>query len=107
MTEKPTKKDVAEIRAELQGMLDQAQCSWLAPFAKRDSVIMVAPELDLVEVGMKVVLDDKTAVGGWLEKGLLKRPDPAQLKSWEADTQRTFMVLVVQPYVLAQERVYH
>ncbi len=107
MSKASSTKDPAEVRAELQGALDQAEWAWLAPFAKRDAVILVDATLDLVETGLKIVLDDKALIGTWVNQGLLQKPTSDQLRSWEQDSKRRFMILVVQPYVLAQERVVH
>lgn len=67
----------------------------------RETVFLVAPGLDLIDVGVHVALDDKTAVKDWLENGQLRRPTEEMVARWvEDDTQ--FNCIIVQPFVFAQ-----
>jgi hypothetical protein len=63
----------------------------------------VAAGLDLVEVGVRVALDDTAAVGAWIAAGQVAKPTKPQLDAWNEAPTRKFMALVVQPYVLIQE----
>jgi len=40
-----------DLRAELVENLDEAEWEWLIPHVKRDAVFVVAPDLDLLDVG--------------------------------------------------------
>ena len=72
----------------------------------RDSIILVAPTLDLLQVGIKVAEDDKQAVAGWIGDEALAKPTAEQLTAWEGQLDKRFRMLIVQPFVLAQELVH-
>jgi hypothetical protein len=65
---------------------------------------LVAEELDLAHVGSKVAADDTSTVGKWLENNELVRPTPDKMKTWDSEPGKVFRFLIVQPYVLMQER---
>lgn len=94
-----------DLRAELQEAIDEAEWTWLEPHARRDSLIIVSPGLDLVDVGMAIASDNTLYVQRWIEEALLQKPTPSQLSDWELDQAKRFNALIVQPYVLAQELV--
>jgi hypothetical protein len=97
--------DEQAVRTSLQASLDEAEWSWLKAHSDRGAVIWVSPGLPIVEVGVRIAGDDTTAVRGWLSTGQLRKPTHEQLASWEALPTTRFWSLVVQPYVLIQERV--
>ncbi|MGA7938190.1 MAG: DUF2288 domain-containing protein [Kovacikia sp.] len=94
---------MSDLRAELAESVDEAQWNWLAPHARRDSVIVIKPELDLVEVGVAIANDNTVLVQHWIEQDLIHKPYPAQLSDWNADLTKRFNALIIQPYVLVQE----
>jgi Uncharacterized conserved small protein len=59
---------MSDLRAELTASLDEAEWNWLAPHARRDSVIVVEQELDLVDVGLAIANDDIPAFNTGLMK---------------------------------------
>lgn len=63
---------------------------------------MVAPELDLLDVGVAVAGDDGARVQGWMEDHQLGLPTEAEIQAWREESEERFTVLIVQPYVLAQ-----
>lgn len=44
---------MSDLRAELAGNLDEAELDWLKPHIQRDVVVVVNPELDLLDVGVR------------------------------------------------------
>ncbi len=94
---------MAELRAELAENLDEAEWEWLIPHVKRDSVLVVAKELNLVEVGIAIASDNLTSVQHWVSEQLIQKPSEMQLSNWNSDLQKRFNTLIVQPYVLIQE----
>ncbi len=94
---------MAELRAELAENLDEAEWEWLIPHVKRDSVLVVAKELDLVEVGIAIASDNLISVQHWISEQLIQKPSETQLSDWNSDLQKRFNTLIVQPYVLIQE----
>ncbi len=84
---------------------DLAEVSWreLRIHLQRDAVIVVSPELDLIEAAEAVADDDKDRVESWITSGLLAKPAKQQLESWEVDLDRSFSVLIIQPFLLEQQ----
>lgn len=94
---------MSDLRAELAEMLDEAEWDWLIPHAQRDAVVIVAPGLDLLDVGVALASDNVTAVQHWISEQLIAKPSPEQMADWGNDRTRRFNALIVQPYVLVQD----
>ncbi len=94
---------MAELRAELAQNLDEAEWEWLIPHVKRDSVLVIAKELNLVDVGIAIASDNLTSVQHWVSEQLIQKPSEIQLSDWNSNLQKRFNTLIVQPYVLIQE----
>ena len=94
---------MSDVSEELAGVVDEAEWQWLEPHALRDGVILVAPTLELVEVGRAVAGDHAERIRTWLAQGLIGKPTPEQLRRWKLSPQRRFFSLIVQPYVLIQD----
>jgi len=92
-----------DLRAELADALAEAEWDWLAPHARRDSLIVVEPGLDVVDVGVAIANDDVSRVQHWIEEDLIHKPSQTQLSDWNIDQTKRFNALIVQPYVLVQE----
>lgn len=92
-----------DLRAELAETLDQAEWNWLSPHAKRNSLIVVAQELDLVDVGVAIANDNVPSVQRWISEQLLYKPSDFQVEVWNRNPTQRFNALIVQPYVLIQE----
>jgi hypothetical protein len=74
----------------------------LAAHLKRDAVLLVAPDLDLMDAAVAVASDDATQVGAWLGDGRLRRPTPAEHTAWLGEPERRWRAIVVQPFVFIQ-----
>lgn len=96
---------MSDLRAQLAETLDQAEWEWLIPHAKRDAVVVVTPQLDLLDVGVAIAVDNVQSVQNWISEELIAKPTPTQLTSWNSDRTKRFNTLIVQPYVLVQELV--
>lgn len=81
---------------------DLAPMDWetLIPHAKRDAVIVVDGALDLVEVGVAIAEDNASVVQNWLSELLLHKPSQEELNHWNAEPEKQFNTLIVQPFVL-------
>lgn len=90
------------IRNKLQDELDTVDWRALRSQLRRDSVILVAPELDLVEVAWSVARDRAAVVDGWIAAGQLRKPELTELAAWERDLEKPFRMLIVAPYLLIQ-----
>lgn len=94
-----------DLRAELTENLDEAEWEWLIPHAQRDAVILVAVELDLLDVGVAIAGDNVSQVQTWIDEALITKPSVAQIGEWNTQSVKRFKTLIVQPYVLVQEKV--
>ncbi|WP_020675094.1 DUF2288 family protein [Geopsychrobacter electrodiphilus] len=84
---------------------DLAEIDWrsLRIHARRDALILVDLQLDLIEVAIKVTADAAEQVGSWIEKGLLCKPTAEQMSCWETVLDKPFHMLIAAPYILFQE----
>jgi hypothetical protein len=83
---------------------DLAEVAWkdLRIHMQRDAIIIVNDDLDLVAVAIAVAEDDKSKVEKWIAEGRLAKPAAEQVTAWEAELEKPFRVLIVQPYILMQ-----
>lgn len=82
--------------------------SWwedLAAHQARGALLLADPRLDFLEVAHAIAADDHKRVEGWLRDGTLRRAGDADRLAYEANGQARFQLVVVQPWVLAQELV--
>lgn len=94
------------LRAKLNG--ETARFAWkeLQRFYASGAVIVVADNLDLVEVAFQIAKDNKTKVEQWMANNQLGRATDAQAKAWlEADC--VLWTVVVKPWVLVQQPKAH
>ncbi|MCD6186912.1 MAG: DUF2288 domain-containing protein [Desulfuromusa sp.] len=84
---------------------DLAEVNWreLKIHLQRDSIIIVAAELDLIEVAVAVADDDKTRVEIWIAENQLAKPTAEHLERWQQESGNRFQMLIVQPFILVQE----
>jgi len=85
--------------------METSQIAWqeLLRYFAGGLVIVVADELDLVEVAARFTIDDKAAVEQWLHAGQIAKVSDAQASIWlEADT--LLWTVVARPWVLVQEK---
>lgn len=94
-----------ELRAQLAETLDEAELDWLKPHIQRDVVVVVHPQLDLLDVGIAIARDDALTVQHWISEQLIHKPSSHQLADWNSNQAKRFQALIVQPYVLVQESV--
>ncbi|MBV9387417.1 MAG: DUF2288 domain-containing protein [Chroococcidiopsidaceae cyanobacterium CP_BM_ER_R8_30] len=96
---------MSDLRTELAENLDEAEWDWLIPHVQRDAVVVVATQLDLLDVGVAIASDNVSSVQHWIGEQLLSKPSPSQLADWNGNRTKRFNALIVQPYVLVQESV--
>lgn len=92
-----------DLRAELAEAIDEAEWNWLLPHAQRDAVVIVAEELDLLDVAMAIANDDISSVQRWIGEQLLSKPSDVQKQDWNSNQTKRFNALIISPYVLVQE----
>ncbi len=94
---------MSDLRTELSETIDEAEWDWLIPHVKRDAVIVVSSELDLLDVGEAIANDNISSVQRWIDEQLISKPSNQQLGLWNDNQQKRFNTLIIQPYVLVQE----
>ena len=84
---------------------DVANISWqdLLPHAKRDVLIVIATDLDIIDVSEAIALDKKDLVNNWISQKLIAKPSSEQLSTWNDNPQQQFVTSIVQPFVIIQE----
>ena len=90
------------IRKKLSEELCTVDWRSLRSHVQRDSVILVAPELELAEVAWCVASDRTADVAGWIDAGQVRKPQREELANWERQLEKPFRMLIVTPYVLVQ-----
>ncbi|MBW4539891.1 MAG: DUF2288 domain-containing protein [Myxacorys chilensis ATA2-1-KO14] len=95
---------MSDLRDELKETVDEAEWDWLMPHEERGAVIVVAEGLDLVEVGVAIANDNVTSVQHWIGQCLIYKPSDEQKAVWNQNQEKRFNALIVQPYVLVQEK---
>ncbi len=93
-----------DLRQELTKMMGPVPWAVLEPHVKRDAVVVVNPDLDLVDVGVAIATDNTQAVARWINEQLIGKPTAKQLSQWNEGSASHwhFTSLIVQPYVLVK-----
>lgn len=94
-------KILASLRRELNEQTAQMRWSELERFFAGGTVISVAGELDLIDVGARIAADDKASVVEWMKAGLIWKVTDEQAGSWHAEDTLLWAV-VVKPWILVQ-----
>ena len=94
-------KILASLRTELNEQTAQIYWSELQRYFAGGTLISVAPELDLIDVGARIAADDKASVQGWMNADLLHRVSDEQATQWQAQDAPLWTV-VVKPWILVQ-----
>lgn len=94
--------DSAEVRDKFEK--DLAEVPWrdLRFHLQKDAIILVADDLDLVDVAVDVAADNKDQVSLWIAAGTLNKPSQEQIDLWETQQDKPFRMLIAQPFILAQ-----
>ncbi|MFB2898307.1 DUF2288 domain-containing protein [Aerosakkonemataceae cyanobacterium BLCC-F50] len=93
-----------DLKAELTASVDEAEWQWLLPHVARDSLIIVTPKLNLVDVGVAIANNNVPLVENWINEQLISKPSLNQMTQWQANMSKRFNALIVQPFVLIQEQ---
>lgn len=94
-------KILASLRAELNEQTAQMHWSELERYFAGGTLISVAPELDLIDVGARIAADDKASVQDWMKAERLHRVSDAQALQWLAQDALLWTV-IVKPWILVQ-----
>jgi hypothetical protein len=91
-----------DLRKRLAEEIHHVDFGPLEPHAKRGGLMLVDPQLDLLDVAVAIAMDRSDAVRVWMEGQQLSRPTVGQLDGWRKESQERFKAVIVQPYVLVQ-----
>ncbi|CBW27841.1 conserved hypothetical protein [Halobacteriovorax marinus SJ] len=91
------------LKEKLTNEIEKATWPLLEEHHKREALLIVDLELDLVDVSVAVANDDVQNVKTWLTSEKLIRPTDEMIQSWEENPELGFKFLIIQPYVIAQE----
>ncbi|MGK3995917.1 DUF2288 family protein [Sorangium sp. So ce1024] len=90
------------MREQLAKTLGEVFWTDLRTHAARDAVILVAADLDLLDVGEAVASNNAAAVEAWITAGKLTKPTAEDLERWPIQVEMRFLSLVVAPFVLVR-----
>lgn len=91
-----------ELREHLNGETGKLEWRELAPHFARGIVLLVDNHLDLVEVAVRMVKDDKPQIEAWIAENKIKRADDDDAKRW-TEKDNIFWAVVAAPWVIVQE----
>lgn len=75
----------------------------LAPHQQRGALLLLAPEVDLLDVAEAMAKDDRERVERWLTGGVLWRATERDRARYaDEESADRFQFVVVQPWVVAQ-----
>jgi hypothetical protein len=92
------------VRERLAAFLGEVYWSDLSAHAARDALIVVADDLDMLDVGEAIASDDTARVEAWIRSRSLAKPSAGDLARWPAEPLAVFESLVVAPFVLVRPR---
>lgn len=93
-----------ELREHLNHETGKLEWRELAPHFARGSVISVNARLDLIEVAMFLIKDDKARLEKWIDEGMVKRASDDDAREW-TERDSLFWAVVAAPWVIVQEVV--
>lgn len=88
-----------DLHKKLREELGVASWRMLQPHHKRGALLLLASDLDMVEVAVAIAQDQVPAIQAWLSSGHLGRPSAEHITLWD-QAGASFHFLIVQPYVL-------
>jgi hypothetical protein len=91
-----------QLRDKLRGEIAAVDAPALLPHHRRGALMVLAIEVDLLDVAEAIARDDAAMVKGLIDEGKLAKPSLGQLADWCVDTSLRLQFVIVQPYVLAQ-----
>jgi hypothetical protein len=95
--------DSEELRAKLKSEVGAVDAAALLPHHRRDALLILQPECDLLDVAFAIASDDAREVQRLADGGSLYKPSLGQVADWIAEASMRFQFVVLQPFVLAQE----
>jgi hypothetical protein len=90
------------IRDALKRDMDRMTWAEMRRNILHQSIILVDPLLDILEVGQAVAEDNTTQIQEWMSSELISKPQKEHLERWEKE-EPDFLGLLVTPFILLTE----
>ena len=97
---------VEDIKQRLTDDLMTTCWEGLAAHCKKDHLLLVSKELDIIDVAMRVAQDSVPHIEKWMVNEEIRKPSLNQITTWENSPELEFDFLIVQPWVLIQEKTH-
>jgi hypothetical protein len=94
-----------EAYAAILGATGNIEWKTLEPHFARGDLLMVAPDLDLVQAAAAMMEDNSEQIKGWMDAKQLQLATDAQAADWAEREPDNLWAVVIRPWVLVQERV--
>lgn len=92
---------INEVRSNLKNSSSKINFNELKLEIVKDLIILVSPDLNLLEVAEGCAKDDSASFKIWLENGLVKKPTYEQMLIWKAEN-KIFDCCLVKPFIFLQ-----
>jgi hypothetical protein len=93
--------DPEQLRARILGETAKIPWTELQRHFARGAVIMLRPQLDLVEVAMEISSDNRQQVEDWMADGDVRGVSDEQAQEW-LDAKALMWAVVIKPWILIQ-----
>ncbi len=94
-----------EAYAAILGATGNIEWKTLEPHFARGDLLVMAPELDLVQAAAAMMEDDSEQIKAWMDARQLQVATDAQAGDWAEREPDNLWAVVIRPWVLVQERV--
>ena len=94
-------KDI-ELRAKINSETARLPWAELQRHFAQGTVVFVSPELDLIDVALRISHDDKDRIASWMADGKIGKVTDEQAQAW-AEGEAMLWTSVVHPFILVQQ----
>ena len=94
--------DKSEIKDKLVQSSSQIFFNELKIDILKDVIILVSPDLILIDVAESCALDDQHLFQNWVNKGLIKKPRQIEIDYWKKENT-SFNCCIVKPFIFIQK----
>lgn len=95
--------DIENIKQEILSQTARINYTELERHFAAGKLIYVSDELDLIEVGVNLIQDNKAQFENWVAKNLIYPVTDAQAQHWTLQ-HSALWTSVINPWILVQER---
>ena len=91
-----------EMRDKLRGEIEVAGAEALLPHQRRNALLIVVPEVDILDVAKAIAADEAEILDVLMADNKVYKPSLGELADWCVDPELQLQYVILQPYVLAQ-----